>query len=169
MANDYDSARYEVARGVRMTRAGDGYHPVVSTSDPFDLQRFVAAQDPVYDTVIAELRAGRKRTHWIWFIFPQLRGLGRSPTAQHYGIASREEAVAYLAHDVLGPRLRECTRLVLAIEGRSIGEAFGSPDDLKLRSSMTLFARCADDNADFLAVLDKFYGGEPDPATVSRL
>lgn len=146
-----------------------GITPGVSTSDNFGLQRFVNAQDPVYDTVIAELRAGRKRTHWIWFIFPQLRGLGRSPTAQHYGIASREEAVVYLAHHVLGPRLRECTRLVLAIEGRSIGEAFGAPDDLKLRSSMTLFARCTDDNADFLAVLDKFYGGEQDPATVSRL
>ncbi|BBZ07879.1 calpastatin [Mycolicibacterium doricum] len=127
------------------------------------------AQNPLYVNVISELRAGHKRTHWIWFIFPQLRGLGRSPTAQHYGIASREEAVAYLEHKVLGPRLRECTRLVLAIEGRSAGEVFGSPDDLKLRSSMTLFARCTDDNADFLGVLEKFYGGEPDPATVQRL
>jgi uncharacterized protein (DUF1810 family) len=150
---------------MRSPRAG--YHRVMS--DPHDLQRFVDAQNPVYDTVIGELRAGRKRSHWIWFIFPQLKGLGRSPTAQHYGIAEREEAVAYLEHHVLGPRLRECTALVLAIEGRSIGEAFGSPDDLKLRSSMTLFARCTDDNADFLAVLDKFYGGEQDPATVSRL
>ncbi|KUI26648.1 calpastatin [Mycobacterium sp. IS-1742] len=140
-----------------------------NSADPHDLQRFVDAQDPVYDTVIGELRAGRKRSHWIWFIFPQLKGLGRSPTAQYFGIASREEAVAYLEHEVLGPRLRECTRLVLAIEGRSAGEVFGSPDDLKLRSSMTLFARCSDDNADFVAVLDRFYGGEPDPATVSRL
>jgi uncharacterized protein (DUF1810 family) len=140
-----------------------------SSADPHDLQRFVDAQNPVYDSVIDELRAGHKRSHWIWFIFPQLKGLGRSPTAQHYGIASRDEAVAYLEHDVLGPRLRECTRLVLAIEGRSIGEAFGSPDDLKLRSSMTLFARCTDDNADFLAVLDKFYGGAQDPATLDRL
>ncbi|WP_193048086.1 DUF1810 domain-containing protein [Mycolicibacterium baixiangningiae] len=140
-----------------------------SSDDPFDLQRFVDAQEPVYDTVIGELRAGRKRSHWIWFVFPQLRGLGRSATAQHYGIASREEAVAYLAHDLLGPRLRECTRLVLAIEGRSIGEVFGSPDDLKVRSSMTLFARCTGDNADFLGVLDKFYGGAEDPATVERL
>ncbi|WP_197377375.1 DUF1810 domain-containing protein [Mycolicibacterium baixiangningiae] len=140
-----------------------------SSADPFDLQRFVDAQETVYDTVIDELRAGHKRSHWIWFVFPQLRGLGRSATAQHYGIASREEAVAYLAHDLLGPRLRECTRLVLAIEGRSIGEVFGSPDDLKVRSSMTLFARCTDDNADFLGVLDKFYGGAEDPATVERL
>ncbi|MGE2716899.1 DUF1810 domain-containing protein [Mycolicibacterium litorale] len=138
-------------------------------TDPFDLQRFVDAQNPVYDTVIGELRDGRKRSHWIWFVFPQLRGLGRSPTALHYGIASRDEAAAYLAHELLGARLRECTRLVLAIEGRSIGEVFGSPDDLKLRSSMTLFARCTDDNAEFLEVLDKFYGGEQDPATVQRL
>lgn len=144
-----------------------GYHPVMS--DPFDLQRFVTAQDPVYDTVIGELRAGRKQSHWIWFIFPQVRGLGRSPTAQHYAIASRDEAVAYLGHDVLGPRLRECTRLVLEIEGCSAREVFGSPDDLKLRSSMTLFARCTDDNADFVGVLEKFYGGQEDDATVSRL
>lgn len=149
----------------------DGYYPMVrsNSADPHGLQRFVDAQNTLYDNVISELRAGRKGTHWIWFIFPQLRGLGRSPTAQHYGIASREEAVAYLEHEVLGPRLRECTRLVLAIEDRSAGEVFGSPDDLKLRSSMTLFARCTDENADFLGVLDKFYGGEPDPATVERL
>lgn len=139
-----------------------------SDTDPYDLQRFVDAQDPVYDTVIGELRAGRKRTHWIWFVFPQLRGLGRSPTAQHYGIASREEAEAYLRHDVLGARLK-CTRLVLAIGGRSIGEIFGSPDDLKVRSSMTVFARCTDDDADFRGVLDKFYGGQEDSATVERL
>jgi uncharacterized protein (DUF1810 family) len=141
----------------------------VNSADPHDLQRFIAAQDPLYDGVIGELRAGRKRTHWVWFIFPQLKGLGRSPTAQYYGIASREEAVAYLGHEVLGPRLRECTRLVLDIEGRSVGEIFGSPDDLKLRSSMTLFARCADDNAEVVGVLDKFYGGAPDFATISRL
>ncbi|BCI53397.1 hypothetical protein NIIDNTM18_26750 [Mycolicibacterium litorale] len=140
-----------------------------TANDPHDLQRFVDAQDPLYDTVIGELREGRKRSHWMWFVFPQLRGLGRSPTAQHFGIASREEAVAYLAHDLLGPRLRECTRLVLAIEGRSIREVFGSPDDLKLRSSMTLFARCTDDNAEFLDVLARFYGGEQDQATVERL
>jgi uncharacterized protein (DUF1810 family) len=148
-----------------------GYSAVVTdkSADPFDLQRFVDAQETVYDTVVDELRAGRKRSHWIWFVFPQLRGLGRSSTAQHFGIASREEAVAYLAHELLGPRLRECTRLVLAIEGRSIGEVFGSPDDLKVRSSMTLFARCSDDNADFLAVLEKFYDGAEDPATVERL
>lgn len=152
-----------------MTVPRVGITGTVTDTDPFDLQRFVDAQNPVYDTVVGELRAGHKRSHWIWFVFPQLRGLGRSPTAQHYGIASRDEAVAYLAHEVLGPRLRECTRLVLALAGRSIGDVFGSPDDLKLRSSMTLFARSTDDNADFVAVLDEFYGGQEDPATVERL
>jgi uncharacterized protein (DUF1810 family) len=140
-----------------------------SGADEFDLQRFVDAQDRVYDTVIDELRGGRKRSHWIWFVFPQLRGLGRSPTALHYGIASLAEARAYLAHDLLGPRLRECARLVAAIDNRSAGDIFGFPDDLKVRSSMTLFARATDDNADFIAVLDKFYSGEEDPVTVGQL
>jgi uncharacterized protein (DUF1810 family) len=138
-------------------------------ADPFDLRRFADAQDRVYGTVLTELRAGAKRSHWIWFVFPQLRGLGHSPTAQHYGIASLDEARAYLAHDVLGPRLRECTRLVAAIDGRSVDEIFGWPDNLKVRSSMTLFAHATDDNAEFRAVLDKFYAGEDDPATVERL
>jgi uncharacterized protein (DUF1810 family) len=141
----------------------------VNGADQFDLQRFVDAQHPVYDTVLAELRGGAKRSHWIWFVFPQLRGLGRSPTAAQYGIASLDEARAYLAHDVLGPRLAECTRLVLAIDGRSVEDIFGWPDNLKVRSSMTLFAHATDDNADFRGVLDKFYGGEEDPATVERL
>ena len=139
------------------------------TVDPFDLQRFVDAQAPVYDAVVDELRAGRKRSHWMWFVFPQLRGLGSSPTAVHYGIASLDEAHAYLDHDLLGPRLRECVDLVNQVQGRSAGEIFGWPDDLKLRSSMTLFARAADDNQDFLALLDKYYGGEQDPQTVARL
>ena len=141
-------------------------------ADPFDLRRFVDAQDRVYDTVLAELRNGAKRSHWIWFVFPQMRGLGRTATAQHYGIASLEEARAYLAHPVLGPRLRECTRLVAAIDGRSADAIFGFPDNLKVRSSMTLFARAADDpdiRADFRAVLDKFYVGDEDPATVDLL
>ncbi len=137
--------------------------------DPFDLKRFVDAQAPVYRDVVEELRAGRKRSHSMWFVFPQLRGLGSSPTAVHYGISSLEEARAYLAHDVLGPRLRECTRLVNDIRGRSAADIFGSPDDLKLRSSMTLFARAAEDNVDFLALLDKYYGGEQDPLTLVRL
>ncbi len=135
----------------------------------FDLTRFVDAQTRVYDTVLDELRAGRKRSHWMWFVFPQLRGLGSSPTAVHYGIASLEEARAYLDHAVLGPRLRECVALVNEIQGRTAEQIFGSPDDLKLRSSATLFAHATDDNADFLALLDKYYGGEQDPLTVARL
>ena len=138
-------------------------------ADQFDLQRFVDAQYRVYDTVLAELGSGRKRSHWIWFVFPQLQELGRSATAVRYGISSLDEARAYLAHDVLGPRLRECTRLVLAIDGRSADDIFGWPDNLKVRSSMTLFARATDNNAEFRAVLDKFYDGGDDPATVERL
>ncbi|KMV23020.1 DUF1810 domain-containing protein [Mycobacterium heckeshornense] len=140
-----------------------------SAPDPFDLQRFVDAQAGVYHTVVEELRAGRKRSHWIWFIFPQLAGLGSSPMAARYAISSLEEARAYLAHDILGPRLHECAGLVNAIQGRSIREIFGSPDDLKVRSSMTLFGRATEDNQDFVALLDKYYGGEEDPLTLERL
>ena len=140
-----------------------------NSGDPFELLRFVAAQHGVYDTVVDELRTGRKRSHWIWFIFPQLRGLGRSPTAMRFGIASLDEARAYVAHPVLGPRLRECARLVARIDGRSADEIFGWPDNLKVRSSMTLFARATDDDSEFRAVLEKFYTGEDDPATVERL
>ena len=139
------------------------------TNDPFDLQRFVDAQDRIYDTVVDELTAARKRSHWMWFIFPQLRGLGSSPTAVRFAISSADEARAYLAHELLGPRLRECARMVARIDGRSAEDIYGWPDDMKLRSSMTLFARAADDNADFVAVLDKFYGGEEDPATLALL
>ncbi len=105
----------------------------------------------------------------MWFVFPQLRGLGNSPTAVRFGISSPDEARAYLAHELLGPRLRECARLVSRIDGRSVEDIFGWPDDLKLRSSMTLFAHVTDDNADFVAVLEKYYGGEQDPATLARL
>jgi uncharacterized protein (DUF1810 family) len=139
------------------------------THDRHALQRFVEAQDGVFNTVLAELRSGAKRGHWIWFVFPQLRGLGHSATAQHYGISSLDEARAYLAHPVLGARLRECTRLVAAIDGRSVDQIFGFPDNLKVRSSMTLFAHATDDNAEFRAVLDKFYNGEEDSATVELL
>lgn len=138
-------------------------------SDPFDLKRFVDAQAPIYRNVVEELRAGRKRSHWMWFVFPQLRGLGSSPTAVHYGISSLEEARAYLAHELLGPRLRECTRLVNDVQDRSAADIFGSPDDLKLCSSMTLFARATDDNEDFVALLDKYYGGRQDQLTLARL
>jgi uncharacterized protein (DUF1810 family) len=142
---------------------------VETANDSFDLQRFVDAQAPVYRTVVDELRAGRKRSHWIWFVFPQLSGLGRSPMAARYAISSLDEARAYLAHDVLGPRLRECARLVNAIPGRSITQIFGSPDDLKVRSSITLFSRATEDNEDFVELLEKYYGGEEDPLTVARL
>jgi uncharacterized protein (DUF1810 family) len=138
-------------------------------ADPFDLQRFVDAQDRVYDTALAELRAGRKRSHWIWFVFPQLQGLGRSPAAIRYGITSLAEARAYLDHDVLGPRLRECARVVVGVQGSSADDIFGWPDNLKVCSSMTLFARAADDDADFRAVLDRFYDGVEDALTVEQL
>ena len=140
-----------------------------SASDPFDLQRFVDAQARVYPSVLDELRAGRKRSHWIWFVFPQIAGLGSSSTAAHYAISSIDEARAYLRHEVLGPRLRECTQLVNAVQGRSMGEIFGSPDDLKVRSSMTLFARATEDNADFVKLLARYYDGEEDALTLARL
>ena len=127
--------------------------------DPYDLQRFVTAQDPVLEQVRAELHAGRKRTHWMWFIFPQMQGLGHSPMAQKYAIASREEAAAYLQHPILGPRLRECTELVNRIEGRSVEQIFGYPDDLKFRSCMTLFAGATADNQIFKDALKKYYPG----------
>ena len=140
-----------------------------SASDRFDLQRFVDAQARVYAAVLDELRAGRKRSHWIWFIFPQVDGLGSSPTAARYAISSLDEARAYLRHDVLGPRLHECTQLVNAVQGRSIGEIFGSPDDMKVRSSMTLFVRATPDNGDFVELLARYYDGAEDPLTWERL
>ena len=138
-------------------------------SDPFNLQRFVDAQNSIYDEVCAELRDGRKRGHWIWFVFPQLRGLGSSHMATVFGISSRQEAVAYLDHPVLGPRLRECTRLVNLVQGRAIGQIFGYPDDLKFRSSMTLFASVSSDSQVFEDALQKYFGGESDPLTLKRL
>jgi uncharacterized protein (DUF1810 family) len=135
--------------------------------DPFDLERFVSAQAPVIATVREELRAGRKRSHWMWFVFPQLRGLGLSSTARHYGIASLDEARAYLAHPVLGPRLRECCTLLLAVPERSAHEILGSPDDLKLRSCLTLFMLAAPAETVFRQGLERFYGGHPDPKTLA--
>src|SRR5690606_1801550 len=137
--------------------------------DPFDLQRFVDAQRTVYEHARAELLAGRKTTHWMWFIFPQIEGLGRSPTARRYAIRSLDEARAYLAHPILGPRLVECTQIVNRIEGKSAREIFGSPDDLKFRSSLTLFARAAPDEPVFEQALAKYFDSEPDPLTVERL
>lgn len=130
-----------------------------------DLQRFVDAQQGVIDAVRDELRAGRKRSHWMWFVFPQLQGLGSSAMAQHYGIASLEEARAYLAHAVLGPRLRECCALMLGVPHRSAHDILGSPDDLKFRSCLTLFALAAPQEAVFRDALQRFYGGEMDART----
>lgn len=137
--------------------------------DPFDLQRFVDAQDPVYARVIAELRAGLKQSHWMWFVFPQIAGLGRSAMAERYAIRSLDEAKAYLARPVLGGRLRECAKLVLAVNGRSVRDIFGAPDDLKFHSSMTLFAHAAPDDPLFSKALEKYFGGKEDAATIERL
>ncbi len=136
-------------------------------NDP--LQRFVDAQNPVFEQVCVELRQGRKQTHWMWFIFPQIKGLGSSQMATKFAISSRQEAEAYLKHSVLGPRLRECTRLVNQVEGRSVNQIFGYPDDLKFRSSMTLFASTSCENAIFKDALQKYFGGEPDRSTLERL
>ncbi|MBR0651006.1 DUF1810 domain-containing protein [Roseomonas terrae] len=141
---------------------------MVDMQDPFDLDRFVTAQAPVLAAVREELRAGRKRTHWMWFVFPQLRALGRSTTAVHYGIASLAEAQAYLTHPLLGPRLLECTGLVCTHRDRSLQAILGSPDDMKFRSCMTLFAK-ADPAAIFPEALAIFCGSEPDPLTTELL
>ncbi len=138
-------------------------------TDPFNLQRFVDAQAPVYDAVVRELVAGEKRSHWMWFVFPQIAGLGMSPTSVFYAIASLDEAKAYLAHPALGLRLRDCTRLVLAAEGRTARQIFGAVDEMKFRSSMTLFACAEPGTSVFADGLDAFFAGERDPATLAIL
>jgi uncharacterized protein (DUF1810 family) len=135
----------------------------------FDLDRFANAQEPVIENVLRELRAGRKETHWMWFVFPQLRGLGRSPIAQHFGIDNLAEARAYLDHAVLGPRLKECVEAVLGVTGRTLHEIFGSPDDVKFRSSMTLFALASGNGMPFRLALDRYCDGQDDPATLDLL
>ena len=143
------------------------------TTDPHNLHRFLDAQATTYPQARSELARGEKRSHWMWFIFPQIRGLGSSPTAQRFAIADRSEALAYLAHPILGPRLRECTALVNAVENRSLDQIFGYPDDLKFHSSITLFSSVAPDpsgeDAVFTAALDQYFAGQPDPATLARL
>ena len=134
--------------------------------DPYDLQRFVDAQDGVYDQALAELRAGRKRSHWMWFIFPQIAGLGVSPTSQHFAIKSLAEARAYLAHPILGPRLIECAETILALQQRSAADVFGHPDDLKLRSSATLFAEASEPKSPFEQIVKKYFAGERDAQTM---
>ena len=139
--------------------------------DPHDLTRFVAAQDAggTYEQALAELRAGRKTTHWMWYVFPQIAGLGRSEDTKRYAIASLAEAQAYLEHPVLGPRLLECAQALTEHSGRSARDILGRPDDMKLRSSMTLFVRAAPGEPVFAEVLDRYFGGEADPATEQRL
>ncbi|MGE0645781.1 MAG: DUF1810 domain-containing protein [Nitrospira sp.] len=138
-------------------------------TDGYNLHRFLTAQELVYDTVLAELRAGRKSSHWIWFIFPQIAGLGRSSMAQQFAIASLDEATAYLQHPVLGQRLRECTQLVLNVERRSADEIFPYPDNLKFRSCMTLFMTTTTDNTLFNDALLKYFDGNPDQLTMNVL
>jgi len=145
-------------------------HGPLNGDDIFDLQRFVAAQAPVYAAALAELRSGRKRSHWMWFVFPQMRGLGLSAMAQMYGVASIEEARAYLAHPLLGARLRECVEATLAHSDRPLLDIFGSPDDMKFRSSMTMFARAAEArNTVFQQAIERCCGGEQDAATLALL
>jgi uncharacterized protein (DUF1810 family) len=139
------------------------------SGDNYNLQRFVDAQAPVFDRVLAELRAGRKRSHWMWFIFPQISGLGSSGMARNFAISGRAEAAAYLQHEVLGPRLTQCADLVNRISGRNIDEIFGYPDDLKFHSCVTLFAQVAPSEAIFQATLDKYFAGQPDASTLARL
>ena len=137
--------------------------------DPYDLGRFVRAQEDDYRQALSEIRRGRKRTHWMWYVFPQVEGLGSSPASREYSIKSLEEARAYLDHPVLGPRLLECAQGVLGVEGRSATEIFGFPDDLKLRSSVTLFRCVSPPGSVFERVLEKYFGGEPDAATLRLL
>ena len=138
-------------------------------SDPHDLRRFVLAQQDVYDTAVRELRAGRKVSHWMWFVFPQIAGLGRSAISQKYAINSLAEAQAYIAHPVLGPRLLECARLLLQLTGKSAQQVFGAVDAQKLKSSMTLFERAAPDEPLFEDVLTRYFDGRQDPTTLDRL
>ena len=141
----------------------------MSVEDPHDLRRFVEAQAPIYAQALSEVRQGRKRSHWMWFVFPQIDGLGFSPMARHYAIKNLDEARAFLAHPILGPRLLEISNVALAVSERSAHEIFGSPDDLKLRSCATLFARTAGTDSVFQRLLEKYYGGEPDPETLRVL
>lgn len=138
-------------------------------ADPYNLKRFVQAQTPIYARALEELRLGRKRTHWMWFIFPQIAGLGNSNFSKLYAIQNRQEARAYLAHPLLGKRLQECTDTLLQIQDRRAAEIFDPPDDLKLRSCMTLFAQVAEQGSAFERLLDKYFQGQPDPKTLSLL
>ena len=156
-----------MARTIR--RKGERARVGAIMTDRFHLQRFIDAQDPVYDQVRRELRRGRKESHWMWFVFPQIAGLGQSAVSIHFAIGSFDEAKAYLAHPVLGPRFLECAEIVAGVEGRTAREIFGPIDEMKLRSSLTLFARAAAGEEMFQRCLDKYFAGNPDPATLARL
>jgi uncharacterized protein (DUF1810 family) len=160
------AARLALAQPAPAQQGGD----VIPPQDPLDLERFVTAQAPVFDRALAELQAGRKRSHWMWFIFPQLRGLGFSTTARLYGIASLAEARAYLIHPLLGPRLETCMHSVLALQNKSLQEIFGSPDDMKFCSCITLFSLAADSSdSPFQIALDRYCGGRQDERTMELL
>jgi len=144
-------------------------HEYANESDSFNLARFVVAQEGIFEAALAELRRGRKRSHWMWFIFPQIEGLGSSSTSKKYAIRSLDEARAYLKHPVLGPRLLGCCRAILSIQGRSASEIMGYPDDLKLKSSMTLFALADDSHPEFRQVIERYFQGESDRRTLELL
>ena len=144
-------------------------HGPGGANDPHDLDRFVQAQKGSYDAALSEIRSGRKRSHWMWYIFPQLDGLGFSTVSKRYAIRNVSEATAYLRHPVLGPRLIECAGAALAVEGRSAQEIFGTPDDMKLRSCATLFARASPGHRVFQRLLDRYFAGRPDPRTLGLL
>jgi uncharacterized protein (DUF1810 family) len=145
------------------------HRPFISAADPYDLARFVRAQEPDYAQAISEIRRGQKRSHWMWYVFPQFDGLGFSATSRQYSIKSVAEAEAYLRHPILGPRLLESARAALGVEGRSALEVFGSPDDMKLRSSATLFASVSPAGSVFEQLIDRYFGGEPDVNTLRLL
>jgi len=142
---------------------------MTNANDTFDLSRFISAQENSYASALAELRSGRKRTHWMWYIFPQIDGLGHSATSKHYAIKSLAEARQYLNHPVLGQRLLECAETVFTVDNRSVSEIFGYPDDLKFKSSMTLFASVTTPDSVFARILDKYFNGERDVLTLQLL
>ena len=162
-----DLARHS-PRVLALTTSGE-LESDMAEVDRYDLQRFVEAQASIYRRVTAELRRGEKQTHWMWFIFPQISGLGFSPTSRRFAISSRAEAIEYLDHPVLGPRLRDCSRIVVRLTGRSADDIFGSLDARKFQSCMTLFCLAAEDAGIFKAAIDKYFNGELDPYTEERL
>ncbi len=169
-AEEVGAAAIGVRTSIESIDGLDAEFEMSGRADPYNLRRFEAAQEEVYARVCEELRAGEKRSHWMWFIFPQIRGLGRSPMAERFAIGSLDEARSYLGHPVLGGRLRECTSIVNGVEGKSASEIFGFPDDLKFCSSMTLFAKAGDEkDSAFEEALRKYFGGEMDRATLDRI